>query len=197
MMVPPPAPRRGPARPSIVVVRILATNELAPAEIGAIRAIMDASFGDDEEERFGDDDWGHAIGGTHVVVDVDGEIVAHASVVEREIRIGGQPVRTGYVEAVATAPASQRRGYGTIAMDAIDRLTRDGFALGVLGTGEQAFYARLGWQSWRGPSSVRTAAGIIPTPDDDGYLMVLPTPTSPPLDLDLPISCDWRPGDVW
>jgi hypothetical protein len=28
---------------------------------------------------------------------------------------------------------------------------------------------------------------------------VLPTPTTPfvPLDLTLPLSCDWRSGDVW
>ncbi len=35
------------------------------------------------------------------------------------------------------------------------------------------------------------------TPDDDPYIMVLRTPSSPPLDITAPISCDWRPGDVW
>jgi hypothetical protein len=31
----------------------------------------------------------------------------------------------------------------------------------------------------------------------DGYILVLPTPLTPPLDLSADISCDWRPGDVW
>jgi aminoglycoside 2'-N-acetyltransferase I len=71
------------------------------------------------------------------------------------------------------------------------------FELGALGTGSQGFYERLGWQVWRGPTSVRTAEGEQPTPDEDGYVLVLLTPTSPVLDLGAPISCDWRPGDVW
>jgi aminoglycoside 2'-N-acetyltransferase I len=35
------------------------------------------------------------------------------------------------------------------------------------------------------------------TPDEDGLIPVLPTPTSPPLDFDAPLTCDWRAGDVW
>jgi len=35
------------------------------------------------------------------------------------------------------------------------------------------------------------------TPADDGYILVLPTPSSPHFDLTAPISCDWRRGDVW
>ncbi|MGZ6267258.1 MAG: GNAT family N-acetyltransferase, partial [Candidatus Limnocylindrales bacterium] len=65
------------------------------------------------------------------------------------------------------------------------------------GTGRHHFYERLGWRTWTGPSCVRTAAGLLPTPDDDGYILVLATPSSPPLDLSAAIECDWRPGDVW
>ena len=39
---------------------------------------------------------------------------------------------------------------------------------------------------------------MIGTPEEDGLVMVRRTPTTPSdLDLDAPISCDWRPGDVW
>src|SRR2546426_796867 len=69
--------------------------------------------------------------------------------------------------------------------------------LGALGTGRYRFYERLGWLRWAGPSFVRTAGGLRPTPDEDGYILVLPTPSSPPLDQSAGISCDWRPGDVW
>ena len=82
-------------------------------------------------------------------------------------------------------------------MAEVDAIIRDEFELGVLGTGSHAFYERLGWQTWRGPSFVRTPDGPQPTPDDDGYLMVLETPRTRPLDLDASISCGWRPGDVW
>jgi aminoglycoside 2'-N-acetyltransferase I len=72
------------------------------------------------------------------------------------------------------------------------------FELGALGTGSHAFYERLGWRTWRGPTSVRTPAGEVRTPDEDGFILVLETPASPAdLDLDRPISCDWRPGDAW
>jgi aminoglycoside 2'-N-acetyltransferase I len=72
-----------------------------------------------------------------------------------------------------------------------------GYELGALGTGSQGFYERLGWFVWRGPSSVRRAGGEQPTPEEDGYIMALRTPATPPLDPEAPISCDWRPGDVW
>ncbi len=178
-------------------VRRLATIELTATEIAAIRSIMDDAFGPDEDERFTDDDWDHALGGVHFVLDVDGVIVTHAAVVERSLWIADRPLRTGYVEAVATAPARQGAGHGTQVMTDVTAWIRERFELGCLGTGRHAFYERLGWRTWLGPSAVRTAEGPRPTPDDDGYLMVLATPSSPPLDLTVPISCEWRPGDVW
>ncbi len=159
---------------------------------------MHAAFDDDdEEERFTDEDWQHAVGGTHVILDLDGEPVSHASVVERRIEIDGRPFRTGYVEAVATAPSRQGRGHGTTVMREIGALIRDGFELGLLGTGSHHFYERLGWVRWTGPSSVRFAGRLQRTPADDGYLMVLRTPATPAIDTSSPISCEWRPGDVW
>jgi aminoglycoside 2'-N-acetyltransferase I len=170
---------------------------LKPVEIAAIRELMEAAFGSDEEERFTDDDWGHAVGGVHFVLDIEGDIVSHAAVVERELHVGGRPLRTGYVEAVATAPDRQGSGLGSLVMADVTDYIRDGFELGALGTGRHHFYERLGWLTWAGPSSVRTSAGPRRTPDDDGYILVLSTPSSPRLDLTASISCEWRPGDVW
>ena len=56
-------------------LRRLATPELTQPEIEIIRSLLVAAFGSDEEERFTDDDWDHALGGVHFVLDVDGEIV--------------------------------------------------------------------------------------------------------------------------
>jgi aminoglycoside 2'-N-acetyltransferase I len=178
-------------------LRRLSTDDLAPAEVAAIHDILVAAFGSDEEERFTQDDWDHAVGGVHFVLDLDGEIVTHASVVEREIHVGGVALRTGYVEAVATAPDHDGAGFGSLVIADVTSYIRDGFELGALGTGRLRFYERLGWIAWAGPSSVRTPEGIRRTPDEDGYIMVLETLSSPPLDRTATISCEWRPGDVW
>lgn len=156
-----------------------------------------AAFGSAEEERFTDDDWNHATGGIHFVLELRSEVITHASVVEREMHVDGRPLRTGYVEAVATAPDRQGAGFGSLVMADVASYIRDRFELGALGTGRHRFYQRLGWLAWTGPSFVREADGTRRTPDEDGYIMVLPTPSSPALDVAAPISCDWRRGDVW
>lgn len=171
--------------------------EVTAAELEALRAMLVDAFGLDDDEAFDDDDWEHGLGGVNFVLDVDGEIVAHAAVVERELHLGRRAVRAGYVEAVATAPERQNLGFGSMVMSEVTAYIRGAFELGGLGTGRHRFYERLGWQTWIGPSSVRTPDGPRRTPDEDGYILILATPTSPPLDLTAPISCDWRPGDVW
>ncbi len=177
-------------------LRRVPTHELTASEIRAIRELLWAAF-PPGDEAFTEHDWQHAIGGLHFVLELDGKIVAHASVVERELHVGGRPVRTGYVEAVATDPDRQGRGLGTRVMRDVTSYIQERFELGALGTGSHRFYERLGWLTWRGPSSVRTDDGTHRTPDEDGYILVLPTPSSPRLDLTVAISCDWRPGDVW
>ena len=180
-------------------VRRARTDDLSASEVEAIRQILWAAFDDPDEpeEGFTEHDWEHGLGGIHVVAELNGRIAAHGSVVAREIHAGGRPLAAGYVESVATDPGLQRTGLGTAVMREIGAVIFEAYEVGFLGTGEHGFYERLGWQTWRGPSFVRTPDGERATPGDDGYLMVLRTPTSPPLDLDAPISCEWRPGDVW
>lgn len=179
-------------------VRGLVTIELTTDQARAIRALLDAAF-ERDSEGFTEDDWQHALGGRHFVVEDDGRILSHAAVVERAIEIGGRRLRAAYVEAVATSPERQGRGHGTLVMEAVgDEIRAARFEIGVLGTGSHGFYERLGWTTWRGRSFVRTAdAGLVATPGDDGHLMVLRTPPTPPLDPGASIVCEWRPGDVW
>jgi aminoglycoside 2'-N-acetyltransferase I len=182
-----------------VRIRQLATEALSSEDVARVRAIMVDAFGDDPDERFTDADWEHALGGRHFLVDDDGTILGHASVVPRELHVAGRSLRTGYVEAVAIDPARHGRGLGSRLMEDVNGYVTSHYELGALGTERHAFYERLGWRTWQGPTSVRTDDGELPTPDEDGYILVLPTPTTPlvPLDLTLPLSCDWRPGDVW
>jgi len=184
-------------------VRLARTQELSAGELAVIRDLCDAAFRERDAPRgsrglgFTDEDWQHACGGVHAIVLEGGEPVAHASVVERELHVDRVRIRCGYVEAVATQPDRQRRGFGTAVMAATGEHISAGFPLGALDTSRHGFHERLGWERWLGPTSVRTGAGVLATPEEDGYVMVLRTPTSPAFDLDSPISCEWRPGDVW
>jgi aminoglycoside 2'-N-acetyltransferase I len=177
-------------------VRQLTTAELSEAEIAAVRVILRNAFAGDGE-GFTDEDWAHGLGGTHFVLEQDGAIVAHASVIERALHVGTQPIRAGYVEAVATRPDAQRLGHGTRLMHEVDDHIRAAFELGALSAAAPAFYAKLGWVPWLGPTAVRTGAGEVRTPDDDGSVFILTTPSSPPLDRHAVLSCPWRSGDVW
>jgi len=167
--------------------------QLPPGLRLAVRELLDLAF----EGQFTEDDWVHALGGTHVVVGVDRILVAHASVVPRVLLVGDQEVRTGYVEAVATHPVFQQRGFGTLAMERVAAIIADKCELGVLSTSSPAFYSRLGWEVWRGPTYCDTPTGRLRTEDDDGGVMVLRTSRSGALDLASSITCDFRSGDVW
>ena len=176
-----------------LTVRTFATASAAPETLAAARQLMDDAFGD----RFSDEDWEHALGGWHGVIELDGTLVAHAAVVVRHLEVAGRPFRTGYVEAMATAPAVQGRGLGSLVMVEAAAVIRAEYALGVLSTGRHSFYERLGWERWRGPTYVRTARGQVRTADDDGDVLVLRHGASADLDLREPISCEERSGDVW
>jgi aminoglycoside 2'-N-acetyltransferase I len=180
----------------VIAVRRVRSPELTPRELGALRAIFAAAW-PEADEAFDEQDLEHAMGGVHFVAGIGDAIVSHASVVERELHAGAHRLRTGYVEAVATDPEHERRGFGSAVVADATRYIDETFELGALGTGRLAFYERLGWTAWRGPTGVRTADGVVRTPEDDGYVMVRITPATPALDFEAPITCDARAGDAW
>jgi aminoglycoside 2'-N-acetyltransferase I len=90
---------------SSAVVRRLATSALGPRLEREVRNLLERTFAGTDEGDFTDEDWRHSIGGMHFLIDHLGSLAGHASVVERRLEVGGRPVRTGYVEAVAIAPA--------------------------------------------------------------------------------------------
>ena len=180
-----------------VELRRLATDELTGIEIEEARRLLRAAFADDDGGMT-EDDWAHALGGTHLLVELDGDVVGHASVVERELHVDGRPLRAGYVEAVAIDPQFQRSGLGTRLMREIGTVIAERFELGALATGSPEFYERLGWLRWAGPTFVRTATGLERTAEEDDGILILPTSRTPPdLDRTASLSCDWRAGDVW
>ena len=79
-------------------VRPARTDELAGAELRAIRALLEAAFAPDDPS-FPESDWLHALGGLHVIARLGGAIVSHASVVERVLWASDYTVsraETGY-----------------------------------------------------------------------------------------------------
>lgn len=171
---------------------VLRTADLRVELLAEARAVVVAAFDGDLLET----DWANALGGLHVVVTSGGAVVAHAAVVPRTLEAGGRPVRTGYVEAVATAAEHRGRGHGTAAVRAATDLVRERYPLGALSTGLHGFYGRLGWLLWEGPTAVRRGTAVERTPDDDGGVLVLPL-ADPDLDRTGLLVCDDRPGDVW
>ena len=179
-----------------VAIRQVAMANLTQRETSVIRDLLRVAFADDGE-GFTDDDWEHAAGGTHFLLEKTGAVLAYASVALRALEVHERTLRVGYVEAVATRPDVQGQGHGTSVVRTVNEHIRSTYELGALSTGLPDFYRRLGWELWLGSTAVKTERGLVPTPEDDGGIMVLSTTTTPALDRHAPISCNWRSGDVW
>ena len=215
--------RRGPPHRGLTVAH---TGHLDGATLASVRALLDEAFDGD----LADEDWEHALGGMHALAFDGARLIGHGAVVQRRLVHGGRALRAGYVEAVAVAPAFQRRGHAAAIMDALERVIRGAYDLGALSATEDGavvqrtrqtimdalerlvrgaydlgalsatddgagLYLSRGWQPWRGPTSALTPAGTVPTPEDDGSVLVLPV--SADLDPAGELTCDWRDGDLW
>jgi aminoglycoside 2'-N-acetyltransferase I len=170
----------------MVIVRH--TAQLSAEELTAARALCDASYGD-----FGDADWEHALGGMHALVLEDGVLVAHGALVLRRLLHRGRALRCGYVEAVATDPGRRRRGHGHAVMAELEALAPAYDLLALCSSREgRPLYEARGWALWRGAASAITPDGPRQTPDEDSIYVL-----GGAVDLDAPIACDWREGDLW
>ena len=178
---------------SELVFTIVRGPDLPPDLRAAVLALCTAAYGTDFAPFLA-----QAAGGTHVLAHRAGALVAHALWVDRRLEhAAAGPLRAAYVEAVATAPAWQRRGYGAAVMRRLARevAARPGYDVAALCAGPVAFYERLGWRRWPGPLGVRTAGGVAATPDED--VMLLRLPATPPLDEAGLLTADWRLLEPW
>ena len=176
----------------MIDVTTVHTSSLDATRLQAIRRLLDDAF-----LVFDDDAWEHCLGGMHATIWEGGEVVAHASVVQRRLLHGGQPLRTGYVEAVAVRADRRRRGYGRAVMERLGEVIRGAYEVGGLAAGAPAatLYRSLGWRAWEGRTWVLGPEGLARTPKDDGGVYVLPVTAT--LDLAGDLACDWRGGEVW
>jgi len=69
------------------------------------------------------------------------------------------------------------------------------FEMACLQTERVSFYARSGWEVWRGPLAGRRATELLPTPDQKG-VMILRLARTPPLDIDRLLVIEYA-GRIW
>jgi GNAT superfamily N-acetyltransferase len=165
----------------------VATQSLSANALVELRDLCDTAYGRPVFETFG--------GGDHLLGRQGGRLICHAMWITRWLQPNGHvPLKTAYVELVATHPNHRKRGYATAIMERVAVEIADA-ELGGLSPATHGLYERLGWRFWRGPLFARTGGGTLPTPDD--RVMVLRLSRTPSLDLQAPLSIEWRPGDVW
>src|SRR4051794_15727184 len=181
-------PRPGPT--GVITIDVVPCEELGAVERREIIDLCALAYDEDFDRLFE-----LLAGSCHVLVRDDGVLISHACWVTRWLQPAGLPLlRTAYVEAVATHPQRQGQGLGGMAMGRIvDEI--GGYDLAALSPAIPHFYGRLGWEHWRGPTAIRLAEGLLPTPDEE--IMILRTAQTPPLDLDAPITAEWREGELW
>ena len=82
-------------------------------------------------------------------------------------------------------------------MEPLERIIRDAYELGALGTTELGarLYLPRGWKQLGGEDLGADPEGIVRTPAEDRDILVLEG--SIPLDLSGDLTCDWRAGEVW
>jgi aminoglycoside 2'-N-acetyltransferase I len=178
-------------------VRVRDRSSYSAVELDELRAWLEEAY-DDGPWRA--EHWDEIGPGPHVVAeDDDGSLLAHACVAWVPVTVGEMTLAAGYLEDVATRADVRGRGYGTAVVAATQPLIRAEATIGFLATGSHAFYERLGWVIWRGPSSVIEPDGSrTPTPEEDGFLMALRFPDTPDLSLELPIARPRRdPEEAW
>ena len=134
-------------------------------------------------------------GGIHVLAYREHELVSHAVATTRWLQPKGLPLlRTAYIDAVATLPVYQGQGIGSTLMRHLATVLAD-FEMACLQTERVSFYARVGWEVWRGPLAGRRATELLPTPDQKG-VMILRLARTPPLEVESLLVIEYD-GRIW
>jgi aminoglycoside 2'-N-acetyltransferase I len=177
--------------PGGVRVEVANTEDLDEATRATIVRVCVAAHGEPDFERL----FSYVPSGGRHFLGYDGPaLVSHAVVTTRWLHHADRRLETAYVDAVATLPAAQRRGIGSAVMRRLGTGIDD-HQIACLETEIPGFYARLGWELWRGPLAGLRGSERIPTPAQRG-IMVLRLPRTPQVDLDgdLAVEVD---GRIW
>ncbi|MFC9844665.1 GNAT family N-acetyltransferase [Streptomyces sp. NPDC060223] len=173
-------------------LRTAHTADLTPADLDAVRALLDDAF----EGNFSDEDWDHGLGGVHALVRDERGLAAHGSVIQRRVLHRGRSLRVGYVEAVGVRSDVRRTGLGGRVMAELERVVDGAYGLGALSASDEgvALYVARGWQRWPGRICTFGPDGVVRLPDEEGSTFV--RPVSATLDPAYELVFDWRDGEV-
>lgn len=125
------------------------------------------------EGDFDEGDWLNSCGGIRVIGWLNNELVAHASIVPRQMWVNDSSLIVGYVEGVAVDPSMQNKGIGSLLLAKFTNECLASFEVSVLSTDAFAFYGRAGWKRFFGKSAVQHKNEVVSTPDEDETLMYL------------------------
>ena len=173
-----------------IMFEVTRAEDLSTAQRAEIISLCAAAYEEDFDHLFA-----LLPGSTHVHAYLGGTLVSHAAWVTRWLQPEGYAVlRAAYVEAVATAPDYQGRGFASAVMREVGAQIEN-YDIGALSPSDATFYERFGWEVWRGPLAIRTERGLVPTPDEE--VMILRLAGTPPLDVRGRLTAEWRDGEVW
>jgi aminoglycoside 2'-N-acetyltransferase I len=172
-------------------ITVIPINQLSKAESIEIIDLCSRAYGEDYTPYMATFEKP-----THILARLEGVLVSHVLWITRWLQIRTGPLmRTAYVEGVATEGRYQGRGYASAVMERLAKEISD-FEIGGLSPAETSLYARLGWEYWQGPLFHRKDGALIRDPADE-EMMILRLPKTPDLNITLPISVEWREGEVW
>jgi aminoglycoside 2'-N-acetyltransferase I len=175
-------------------IEIYKTEALSPE---LRNAVVDLCIAAHQEEDFKNLFTYVPSGGLHFLAFQDETLVSHAMVTTRWLQPEGLDLlKTAYVDAVSTLPPQQGLGHGSAVMRRLAETIDETYRIACLETDRIGFYERLGWQTWRGPLAGRGEAGLVPTPDQAG-IMVLRLSRTPALDFDAMLTIECQEGRIW
>lgn len=167
------------------------TGELGEARLVELESFLKNVFG----PGFDPAAWVNCCGGTHILLYLNKNIVAHASLVFRHAKISGILHETMYLEAVAVNADQRKKQLGHSVMGIANFIIHESGRTGLLATSAVSFYRRLEWEEWIGPSFV--FLGEIQTEARPrGKIMYLPA-AGASIDPNCPIAIAYREGDIW
>lgn len=174
-----------------LTLEIIPKNQLSESDSNEIITLCSQAFEEDYAPYHAAFEDSH-----HILARLEGVLVSHALWITRWLQVGPGPLmHTAYVEGVATNERYHGQGFATAVMKQLATAIID-FDIGGLSPAETTLYARLGWEYWQGPLFHRKDGQLIPDQADE-QVMILRLPKTPHLNLSLPISVEWREGEVW
>ncbi|MEW2115280.1 GNAT family N-acetyltransferase [Streptomyces sp. NPDC005474] len=176
-----------------VTVHVRHTEQLSKQERHDLRTMLEKVFG---RSRYTDESWEHCLGGVHYLLRYGDTLVAHGALVPRYLRQGDRVLRGVYGESMATLYDWRELGFGSIIVAMATANVRNNYDIGVFAASKYAFYERLGWEKWRGPTFIETEHGIEPRGPARGAVMFR-LPKHSTIDPDAELVTDMRKGDPW